>query len=123
FLRRLWDDWTDKPESLGSALASLGVSGLTVPTTLGGDGLRVSDCVLVLEAFGRQGVTEPFADAIAVAAPILHEYAVPEVAEPILRQIAAGELLVTIQNGWDGWAPWARESNLLLVVEDDAVVV
>src|ERR1035441_5638489 len=54
-----------------TALADMGVVGLTVPESQGGLGLSELDLVLLLEEAGRAALPEPFLETTALAAPLL----------------------------------------------------
>ena len=54
-----------------TALADMGVVGLTVPEMLGGLGLSELDLVLLLEEAGRAALPEPLLETTALAAPLL----------------------------------------------------
>lgn len=121
-VRGLWEGSADG-SSLVDALVELGVTGLTVPSEHGGAGLAVSDCILVLEQLGTHLVPHPVAEGFAVVAPLLLRHADDGVSGRLLAGIASGELTATVQDGWSGWAPWARSADVVAVVLDDAVVL
>jgi alkylation response protein AidB-like acyl-CoA dehydrogenase len=54
-----------------SALAEMGVVGLTVPEAHGGLGFGLVDLVLLLEEAGRSGLPEPLLETTALAVPVL----------------------------------------------------
>jgi alkylation response protein AidB-like acyl-CoA dehydrogenase len=54
-----------------TALADMGVVGVTVPEGQGGLGLTQLDLVLLLEEAGRAALPEPFLETTALAAPLL----------------------------------------------------
>lgn len=76
------------------ALASeLGVLGVGLPETLGGAGGSAVEQMIVAEELGRALCLEPYAETVAMAAPVLLEQG-GEVATGLLRRIAAGEAIV-----------------------------
>src|SRR3954452_6496668 len=77
-LRAVWDQPrggagsdAGRHDPLGwSALASMGVVGLTAPERSGGLGLGMLDLVLLLEETGRAALPGPIVETTAVAAPL-----------------------------------------------------
>jgi alkylation response protein AidB-like acyl-CoA dehydrogenase len=82
----------DHPTELWRGLASLGVTGLTIPEESGGLGKDETDLVLLLEEAGRAALPEPLMETTAVAAPMLSDV-------ESLSQIAAGAATATVRPG------------------------
>ncbi|MHB1711023.1 MAG: acyl-CoA dehydrogenase family protein [Acidimicrobiales bacterium] len=78
-----------------SALAEMGVVGLTVPETLGGLGLGLVDLVPLLEESGRAGLPEPLVETTALAAPLVAAFESDRSAT-WLEGIAAGEVAAAV---------------------------
>jgi alkylation response protein AidB-like acyl-CoA dehydrogenase len=78
-----------------SALAELGIVGLTVPEEMGGMGLHLLDLVLLLEEAGRVALPEPLLETTALAAPLLASTNRPRSAL-WLDQIASGDVTVAV---------------------------
>jgi alkylation response protein AidB-like acyl-CoA dehydrogenase len=121
-LRRHWDE--DCAELLlWRGLSELGLLSLTVPEPFGGQGMGATDAVLLVEELGRHGVPYPVVETLAVAAPVLARHADQSTRERWLPKIADGALVVTVQDGWEGHAPWAHEAGLVLVAADDGIAL
>ena len=104
-VRAAWESGTGRADGLWSALAEMGVVGMTAPTSVGGLGMDETDLVMLLEEAGRAALPEPLLEHTAVGIPALVESGGP-VAEAWLEQAAAGEAVVCA--GPDGGMRWAR---------------
>lgn len=83
------------PTSRWSALAELGIVGLTVPEEMGGMGLHLLDLVLLLEEAGRVALPEPLLETTALAVPLLASTNRPRSAL-WLDRIASGDVTVAV---------------------------
>jgi alkylation response protein AidB-like acyl-CoA dehydrogenase len=108
-------------DTLWRGLAEAGLFGLVVPEACGGDGLSSLSAALVVEQAGRMCVPHPVAETVMVAAPMLEEDGSAQ-AHQWLRDIASGNVKATVQDGWNGFAPWAADCDLVLVVVGDDLV-
>jgi len=85
FLRQHWQ-----------TLADTGLLGLNVPEAHGGLGGTPADTVVVMEAFGRGLVVEPFLHNAVVAARLLADAGSPAQQQALLPALAAGERLFAV---------------------------
>lgn len=116
--RRLFDGSDGEVAPLLSQLDSVGVTSMTVPVEFGGAGLGMSDSVLTLEVLGRH-LAPDFIGLSMAASPVIANYAPPTVADELLTKLARGEWRMSVQDGWDAYAPWARVAHVVAVVDDD----
>jgi alkylation response protein AidB-like acyl-CoA dehydrogenase len=126
-LRSVWDapaDAAGRGDPLAwSALASMGVIGLTAPERVGGLGLGMLDLVLLLEESGRVALPGAIVETTAVASPLLAALAGAAAGpdddrvEAWLGAAAAGDLIVTVSLDGAGLLPWSRAADLLLVAD------
>lgn len=72
-IREAWASRLGWSRSRWTALAEMGVVGLTVPEDHGGMGLGLVDLVLLLEEAGRAGLPEPVLETTALAVPVIVE--------------------------------------------------
>jgi alkylation response protein AidB-like acyl-CoA dehydrogenase len=122
-VRATWDNTgTGRSPELWSALAELGVLGLTVPESHGGLGMAELDLVLLLEEAGRAALPEPLLETVGVAAPLLADVAPAAVADVWLPRIATGDAVVTVAIGGQSLVPDAHVADLLLVGRSERVV-
>ncbi|MHB8669250.1 MAG: acyl-CoA dehydrogenase family protein, partial [Acidimicrobiales bacterium] len=70
-VRAMWQEGPGRSTDRWSALATMGVVGLTVPEAMGGIGGDDVDLVLLLEVAGRAALPEPLAETTAVGVPLL----------------------------------------------------
>ncbi|HUY20740.1 MAG TPA: acyl-CoA dehydrogenase family protein [Acidimicrobiales bacterium] len=101
-----------------TALAEMGVVGLTVPAEHGGMGLGLVDLVLLLEEAGRAGLPEPVLETTALGVPLL--LAVPGPVGDAARRrwlpaVAAGEAVVAVGTSSMPAVPGAGGADLLLL--------
>ena len=116
-VRLAWDNDDGRLPDVWSALAEMGVLGLTVPEAHGGLGLTELDLVLLLEETGRVALPDPVVETVAVAAPLLAEVAPDDLAARWLPELAAGTATVT--TGLGGLlVPNADSADLVLAVRD-----
>jgi alkylation response protein AidB-like acyl-CoA dehydrogenase len=121
-------------------LAEMGYLGLHLPASAGGQGLGAVELAIVLEEIGRACFPGPYLD-VALAAALL---AAAEPASPLLKEIAAGEAIVTIARedapyagahepaarfergrvrGSKHFVPFAAEAKALLVTTPQGVAL
>ena len=94
-VRASWEGDGRDP-ALWSALAEMGVVGLTVPEEHGGMGMSLLDLVPILTETGRAAYPGPIVETTAVVAPLLAQSAPPELAAQWLPGIADGSVIATI---------------------------
>lgn len=115
-VRAAWENETGRADGLWTALAEMGVVGMTAPTSAGGLGMDETDLVLLLEEAGRAALPEPLLEHTAVGIPTLAEAGGP-MADAWLERAAAGE--ATLGAGPDnGYAVGAAACELVLLVGD-----
>jgi alkylation response protein AidB-like acyl-CoA dehydrogenase len=86
-------DGTDR--AMWAQFAQMGWLALLVPEAQGGFGWGIEEASIVLQAFGRALVVEPYLDAAIVAVLMLEESEADNV-KSLLSDIATGEALVSI---------------------------
>ncbi len=119
-LRRYWDQ-DSRDTTLWSGLAGLGVLSLTVTEAHGGAGMGLCDAALLIEELGRYAVPHPVAEALGVVVPVLQRCGDEQMRSDWLPGIVRGNVMASIQDGWDGQAAWGAEAQLVLVAHDDGV--
>jgi alkylation response protein AidB-like acyl-CoA dehydrogenase len=86
-----------------SALAEMGVAGLTIPEDRGGLGLHLLDLVPLLEEAGRAALPEPLIETTALAAPLLAAFP-SDHATGWLEAMAGGQITAAVApvdgGGW-----------------------
>lgn len=87
FSPALWDEF-----------AALGLLGVEIPDDCGGIGGSFADLAIVLEAFGRGLVVEPYLSTVVIGAGLINAAGGSKRAE-LLRQIAAGTLKLALAHG------------------------
>ncbi len=120
-VRWAWADETGRRRELWSALAEMGVVGLTVPEAHGGLGLGEVDLVPLLTEVGRVAFPGALVETTAVVAPLLAENAPASVAERWLPAIAAGEAVATVQLAGQPFVADAHVADLLVAQHDDRI--
>jgi alkylation response protein AidB-like acyl-CoA dehydrogenase len=119
-------------------LAEMGYIGLTLPATVGGQGLGAIELAIVLEEMGRACVPGPFLDAV-LAATVL---AAAGGQDALLKDVTSGKTLVTIARedaiftgtqakptrfeggrvrGQKYFVPFAAQADALVVTTQDGV--
>lgn len=88
YSQALWDEY-----------ASLGLLGVEIDEECGGIGGCFADLAIVLEAFGRGLVVEPYVSTVVVAAGLISAAAAGQRRTDLLRQIAGGMLKVALAHG------------------------
>ena len=74
--------------------AELGLLGLTFDEQYGGAGMGVDELYVVMEAFGRALVLEPFVATVVLGGGLVAAAGTPEQKQAILPGVAGGELLL-----------------------------
>lgn len=115
-LRELWDG-AERDPGCWRAMASVGLTGLTVPEEFGGMGGDDVDLALVLEEAGRAALPEPLLETVAVAAPVLAETGTDAQRSEWLPKIAAGEAIATLALDDAPFAVDAGDADLLIANE------
>jgi len=80
-------------------LAELGLLGLTMPDADGGMGGDAFDTMIVMEAFGRSLVVEPYLSTVVLGAGILAQAGSESQRGEWLPAVAAGEKLLALAHG------------------------
>jgi alkylation response protein AidB-like acyl-CoA dehydrogenase len=120
----LRDSWASPPgwsRSRWSALAEMGVVGLTVPEDHGGMGLGLVDAVLLLEEAGRGGLPEPLVETIVLGVPVLLDAPGPQGAALRARWLTAvadGGAAIAVGTASMPAVPGAEGADLLLLERD-----
>jgi alkylation response protein AidB-like acyl-CoA dehydrogenase len=97
-VRKLENDPIGHPPALWTALAELGLLGLTLPEEHGGSGMTMLDGVIVYEEFGRALTPSPHFVSSVVAAGLLQRAGSATQQQHWLPRIAAGDSILTV--GW-----------------------
>ena len=121
-VRSAWADDSGARTELWSALAEMGVVGLTVPEAHGGFGLSELDLLPLLVEAGRVAFPGPLLETTAVAAPLLAESAPAALAERWLPAIATGEAIVTVALAGQPFVVDAHVADLVLAQRDDRIL-
>jgi alkylation response protein AidB-like acyl-CoA dehydrogenase len=116
-LRELWDGAAREP-GCWRAMATVGLTGLTVPETYGGMGGDDVDLALVLEEAGRAALPEPILETVAVGVPALAEAGTDAQRERWLPAVAAGDAIVSVALGGAPFAVDAGDADLLIAERD-----
>ncbi|MYL08298.1 MAG: acyl-CoA dehydrogenase, partial [Acidimicrobiia bacterium] len=120
-VRAAWENESGRTDGVWTALAEMGVVGMTAPESAGGLGMDETDLVLLLEEAGRAALPEPLLEHTAVGIPTLAE-AGGSVAEAWMEQAAAGE--ATLGAGPEaGYAVGAAACDLVLLIGDQVRAV
>ncbi|MCQ3810587.1 MAG: acyl-CoA/acyl-ACP dehydrogenase [Acidimicrobiia bacterium] len=113
-VRAAWENDNGRTDGLWTALAEMGVVGMTAPESAGGLGMNETDLVLLLEEAGRAALPEPLLEHTAVGIPTLAEAGGP-VSDAWLERAASGE--VTLCAGpAGGYAVGAASCDLILLI-------
>lgn len=122
-VRAAWESDTGRSPELWSALAEMGVVGLTVPEAHGGLGMDELDLVLLLEEAGRAALPEPLLETTAVAAPLLADVATDDIAAECLPRIASGKTIATVAIGEQALIADAHVADYVIVARDQHVAL
>jgi alkylation response protein AidB-like acyl-CoA dehydrogenase len=120
-VREAWASPSGWSRQRWSALAEMGVVGLTVPEEHGGMGLGLVDLVLLLEEAGRSGMPEPLVETTALAVPVLLD--APGAQGEALRarwlsSVAGGGVAMAVGMSSMPAVPAAQGADLLLLERD-----
>jgi alkylation response protein AidB-like acyl-CoA dehydrogenase len=141
-VRALWDDQRGYSESTWQQLSEMGLHGLTVPETYGGQGLGMVDLALVLDEMGRAAYPSPYFATTVLAAGAIQASGSEDAMSRHLPDIAAGRTRATFalletslswqasavqlraERSGDGYTlsgtkrfvPWAHVADLIVVV-------
>ncbi len=97
--------WSPK---VWQSLVELGLSALMLPETYGGLGGKPSDCLPVMQAFGRALLLEPYLASVVLCGTALNASGDESVKAELLAPLAAGQLRMA----WAHDEPAARHSPL-----------
>ena len=120
-LRESWTSVLGWSRSRWSALADMGVVGLTVPEEHGGMGLGLVDAVLLLEEAGRCGLPEPLVETTVLGVPVLVEAPGPQGAALRARwlaPVADGGAAIAVGTSSMPAVAGAEGADLLLLERD-----
>ena len=120
-LREAWASPSGWSRARWTALAEMGVVGLTVPEEHGGMGLGLVDLVLLLEEAGRAGMPEPLVETTALGVPVFLE--APGAQGDALRarwlsSVADGGAAIAVGMSSMPAVPGAEGADLLLLERD-----
>jgi len=115
-LRELWEG-AERDSGVWDAMASVGLTGLTIPEEHGGMGGDDVDLALVLEEAGRAALPEPLLETVAVAAATIAESGTDEQRASWLPMIAAGEARASFLPTGAPFAVDAGDADLLIAQE------
>src|SRR5579864_4701710 len=141
-IRALWDDQRGYSETTWQQLSEMGLHGLTVPETYGGQGLGMVDLALVLDEMGRAAYPSPYFATTVLAAGAIEASGSSDAMSKYLPDIAAGRIRATfaflenalawqpsgvqlrasrsgdgfVLSGVKRFVPWAHVVDLMLVV-------
>jgi alkylation response protein AidB-like acyl-CoA dehydrogenase len=141
-VRKLENDPVGYPPALWSALAELGVLGVTIDEEHGGSGMSMVEAAIIYEEFGRVLVPSPHFASCILAAGLLSRSPNSDLASRLLPAIGGGETILTVaslepDNGYgaagiqlsaradgDGWrlsgtkrhVPYAQAAKSLIVL-------
>jgi alkylation response protein AidB-like acyl-CoA dehydrogenase len=110
----LHDDLGWSPE-MWSRYADLGLLGLTIRDAYGGAGMGITELSVVMEAFGRALVLEPFFATVVLGAALVSAVGSPEQKLQILPGVAAGTTLLAFAYAEPG-SRWSRSDISALAV-------
>ena len=97
-VRKLENDPIGYPPALWTALAELGLLGLTLPDEHGGSGMTILDGVIVYEEFGRTLSPSPHFVSSVLAAGLLQRAGTSAQQQAWLPRMAAGDTILSV--GW-----------------------
>ena len=115
-VRAAWDSKTGRSDGLWTALAEMGVVGMTAPTSAGGLGMDETDLVLLLEEAGRAALPEPLLEHTAVGIPTLAEYDDPWAR--VWMELAAANSAALRVGPEDGYTVGAAGCDFVLLIGD-----
>jgi alkylation response protein AidB-like acyl-CoA dehydrogenase len=95
-VRKLENDPVGYPPALWSALADLGVLGVTIDEQYGGSGMTMVDAAIIYEEFGRSLTPTPHFVSCILAAGLVGRSASEGVKSSLLPAIASGETIVSV---------------------------
>lgn len=97
--------------------AELGILGLTFDEQYGGAGMGVDELAVVMEAFGRALVLEPFLGTVVLGGGLLSAAGSPEQKAAILPQVAGGETFLAF--AWiEPGSRWSRTDVQTTAAQD-----
>jgi len=120
-IRASWDTPTGRQPALWSQLATLGLTGMTVPEEFGGLGMTEVDFVLLAQECGYVALPEPLVHTVLVAAPMLRDLG-GELAAQWLPKIASGDARVVVGLEQNLLVEDAHVADLLLLQRGDKVI-
>ena len=86
-------------QALWADFAELGLLGVEIDEDCGGSGGSFADLAVVLEAFGRGLVAEPYLSTVVIGAGLISTAASGDRRQEILCRVAAGDLKLALAHG------------------------
>ena len=86
-------------QALWSEFAELGLLGVEIDEDCGGSGGSFADLAVVLEAFGRGLVAEPYLSTVVIGAGLISAGASGDRRQEILSRVASGDLKLALAHG------------------------
>jgi alkylation response protein AidB-like acyl-CoA dehydrogenase len=90
---------TSYSKALWDEFAALGLLGVEIDEECGGIGGSFADLAIVLEAFGRGLVVEPYLSTVVVGAGLINAAVKGDQRKNLLTQVAAGTLTLALAHG------------------------
>ena len=118
-VRAAWASASGWSTERWAKLATLGVTGLTVPEDHGGLGMDELVLVLVLEESGRAALPEPIVATTAVGAPLLRDVGSEDLRERWLGAVSAGRAVLGVGLASLPYVDHAASADLLLLQRGD----
>src|SRR3954451_23900073 len=110
--RKMENDAVGYSPALWSALAELGLLGLTLPEEHGGSGMSMLDAAIVYEELGRALVPSPHFVSCVLSAGVLTRSGDEALQQTSLPRLAAGETVMAV--AWLGAAGGFGQSGVQL---------
>ena len=86
-------------QALWAEFAELGLLGVEIDEDCGGSGGSFADLAVVLEAFGRGLVAEPYLSTVVIGAGLVSAAATGDRRQEILSRVASGDLKLALAHG------------------------
>jgi alkylation response protein AidB-like acyl-CoA dehydrogenase len=118
-VRWSWNDENGRRHSVWTALAEMGVIGLTAPEAHGGMGMDEIDLLPILTEAGRVAYPAPLVETVAVVTPLLAQSAPAAVADRWLPGMADGSVVATVQLAGQPFVTDAHIAGLLVAQRED----
>jgi len=110
-LRKTWEGDQALIYDLWKKMGSMGLTGLALPQAHGGQGLRPTDWILIVQDMGYVAIPLPVVESILIAAPTLAQNN-----HPLLDSLLIGETFLTYQQENNPLVPFAQLATKHLYV-------